>query len=61
MLNMGCEIRTNSSLHAKVTITSQGVLSGSFNLTKSGRMFNIEAGYYFPNTSGVEKKDYVFD
>lgn len=54
----GCIIRKNQSLHAKVTLTSGGVLSGSFNLTKSGRMFNLEAGFYFPNTQGVEKKEY---
>lgn len=56
---MGCEIRTNPLLHAKVTITSRGVLSGSFNLTKSGRMFNLEAGFYFPNTKGLEKREYA--
>lgn len=56
--DMGCEIKTNSSLHAKVTLTSRGVLAGSFNLTKSGRMFNLETGFYFPNTSGMEKKEY---
>jgi phosphatidylserine/phosphatidylglycerophosphate/cardiolipin synthase-like enzyme len=55
---LGCEIRTNPSLHAKATVTSKGVLSGSFNLTKSGRMFNLETGFYFPNTSGVEKEEY---
>lgn len=59
MKNMGCEIRSNSSLHAKATITSQGVLSGSFNLTKSGRLFNLEAGFYFPNTRGVERREYA--
>lgn len=57
--DMGCEIRKDSSLHAKVTLTSRGVLSGSFNLTKSGRMFNLEAGFYFPNTKGLEKKEYA--
>ncbi len=55
---IGCEIRTNPALHAKATVTSRGVLSGSFNITKSGRAFNIEAGFYFPNTSGLEKKEY---
>jgi hypothetical protein len=58
MDNLRCEVRTNPSLHAKATITSQGVLSGSFNLTKSGRVFNIEAGFYFPNTKGVERREY---
>ena len=58
LTEMGCEIRTNSSLHAKATVTTRGVLSGSFNLTKSGRFFNIEAGFYFPNTSGMEKREY---
>jgi len=55
---IGCEIKTNPSLHAKATVTSLGVLSGSFNLTESGRVFNIEAGFYFPNSKGVEKKEY---
>lgn len=58
LAELGCEIRTNSSLHAKATVTARGVLSGSFNLTKSGRVFNIEAGFYFPNTSGMEKREY---
>ena len=57
-VDLGCEVRTNPSLHAKATITTRGVLSGSFNLTKSGRLFNIEAGFYFPNTTGVEKREY---
>lgn len=55
---LGCTIRTNPSLHAKATITSRGVLSGSFNLTKSGRLFNLEAGFYFPNSQGTEKQEY---
>jgi phosphatidylserine/phosphatidylglycerophosphate/cardiolipin synthase-like enzyme len=58
LAELGCEIRTNSSLHAKATVTAKGVLSGSFNLTKSGRVYNIEAGFYFPNTSGTEKREY---
>ena len=56
--DMGCKLKKNNSLHAKVTLTSKGVLSGSFNLTKSGRMFNLETGFYFPNTEGTEKKEY---
>jgi hypothetical protein len=55
---MDCEIRTNPSLHAKATVTSRGVLSGSFNLTMSGRGMNIEAGFYFPNTIETEKEEY---
>ncbi len=55
---LGCTVRTNPSLHAKATITSRGVLSGSFNLTKSGRLFNLEAGFYFPNSHGTEKQEY---
>jgi hypothetical protein len=55
---LGCLIRTNPSLHAKATITSRGVLSGSFNLTRSGRLFNLEAGFYFPNSQGTEKREY---
>jgi phosphatidylserine/phosphatidylglycerophosphate/cardiolipin synthase-like enzyme len=58
LIDMGCEIRSNSSLHAKATITTKGVLSGSFNLTQSGRVFNLEAGFYFPNGRGVEKREY---
>jgi len=58
LAEIGCEIRTNASLHAKATITTKGVLSGSFNLTQSGRIFNLEAGFYFPNTRGTEKKEY---
>lgn len=57
--DVGCEIRLNSSLHAKATITSLGVVSGSFNLTKSGRFFNLEAGFYFTNTKGSEQKEYM--
>jgi len=45
----GCDIRVNPRLHAKVTVTSQGAISGSFNLTESGRFFNIEEGQFFPN------------
>jgi phosphatidylserine/phosphatidylglycerophosphate/cardiolipin synthase-like enzyme len=58
LAEIGCEIRTNASLHAKATITTRGVLSGSFNLTQSGRAFNLEAGFYFPNTKGTEKREY---
>lgn len=58
LIDMGCEIRSNSSLHAKATITTKGVLSGSFNLTQSGRVFNLEAGFYFANGRGVEKREY---
>lgn len=57
-LNSKCDVRTNSSLHAKATVTSRGVLSGSFNLTRSGRSINLEAGFYFANTSGVGKEEY---
>ncbi|GEM_PF-3396075 len=58
LAKMGCEIRTNASLHAKATLTSGGVLAGSFNLTQSGRSLNLEAGFYFPNTFGIEKREY---
>jgi hypothetical protein len=58
LADAGCAIRSNPLLHAKATITSMGVLSGSFNLTESGRIFNIEAGFYFPNTEGTNKKEY---
>jgi phosphatidylserine/phosphatidylglycerophosphate/cardiolipin synthase-like enzyme len=58
LVQLGCLIRTNPSLHAKATVTSGGVLAGSFNLTKSGRVFNLEAGFYFPNTRGTEKEEY---
>ena len=58
LTQIGCEIRNNGSLHAKATITTKGVLSGSFNLTQSGRVFNLEAGFYFPNTRGTEKREY---
>jgi hypothetical protein len=58
MSKMGCEIRTNSSLHAKATVSSRGVLSGSFNLTMSGRGLNVEAGFYFSNIVGTEKEEY---
>jgi len=59
LLEMGCEVRLNSSLHAKATITSQGALVGSFNLTPSGRYFNIEAGNFFPNIEGKGRKEYM--
>lgn len=55
---MKAKIRYNSNLHAKATITSQGVLVGSFNLTTSGRYYNIETGNYFSNSSGIEKEEY---
>jgi hypothetical protein len=58
LLRLGCTIRTNHSLHAKATVTSGGVLSGSFNLTRSGRIINLEAGFYFPNTEGMQKDEY---
>ena len=54
----GCEIRFNSRLHAKATVTSQGAVSGSFNLTESGRFFNLEEGHFFPNVEGESKKHY---
>jgi len=58
LVEAGCEVRTNTQLHAKATITSMGVLSGSFNLTESGRVFNIEAGFYFPSTRGPNRQEY---
>jgi len=54
----GCTIRFNSRLHAKATVTSQGAVSGSFNLTESGRFFNLEEGHFFPNSEGETKKLY---
>lgn len=54
----GCEIKFNLKLHAKATVTSQGAVSGSFNLTASGRFFNLEEGHFFPNTEGESKKHY---
>ena len=54
----GCEIKFNSRLHAKATATSQGAVSGSFNLTASGRFFNLEEGHFFPNTKDESKKHY---
>lgn len=53
-----CEIKFNPRLHAKVTVTSQGAVSGSFNLTESGRFFNLEEGQFFPN-AGESKKYYL--
>ena len=54
--DIGCEINTSPSLHAKATITSKGVLSGSFNLTQSGRVFNLEAGFYFHGVNTFEQR-----
>jgi hypothetical protein len=54
-----CEIKFNSRLHAKVTVTSQGAVSGSFNLTESGRFFNLEEGQFFPNVEGEFRKHYL--
>lgn len=54
-----CEIRFNSKLHAKATVTSQGAVSGSFNLTESGRFFNLEEGHFFPNVEGNSKNQYL--
>lgn len=56
--NRGCNIKINSKLHAKATVTSQGAVSGSFNLTASGRFFNLEEGNFFPNSTGETKKLY---
>lgn len=53
-----CEIHSNSKLHAKATVTSQGAVSGSFNLTESGRFFNLEEGHFFPNIAGESQKQY---
>ena len=58
LLNAKCDVRTQTNLHAKATITSRGILSGSFNLTKSGRMINLETGFYFPNIEGMEREEY---
>jgi hypothetical protein len=54
----GCDIRFNPRLHAKVTVTSQGAVSGSFNLTESGWFLNVEEGSFFPNTTGESKRQY---
>jgi hypothetical protein len=54
-----CEIKFNSKLHAKATVTSQGAVSGSFNLTESGRFFNLEEGQFFPNVEGESKRQYL--
>ena len=54
----GCKIRFNARLHAKATVTSQGAVSGSFNLTTSGRFLNLEEGNFFPNTEGETMKQY---
>ena len=54
-----CEIHSNSKLHAKATVTSQGAVSGSFNLTESGRFFNLEEGHFFPNVDGESQKQYL--
>ena len=54
----GCEIKFNSRLHAKATVTSQGAVSGSFNLTQSGRFFNLEEGHFFPNVEGESRRPY---
>jgi hypothetical protein len=51
-----CEVKVNPKLHAKATITSQGAVSGSFNLTESGRFFNIEEGHFFPNIRESKKQ-----
>jgi hypothetical protein len=55
----GCEIRFSSKLHAKATVTSQGVVSGSFNLTESGRFFNLEEGHFIPNIEGESRRQYL--
>lgn len=54
-----CKIRFNSRLHAKATITSQGAVSGSFNLTESGRFYNIEEGHFFPNVLRDNNNQYL--
>jgi len=54
-----CEIRSCPKLHAKATVTSQGAVSGSFNLTESGRFFNFEEGHFFPNVQGSYEQQYL--
>ena len=56
LLNAKCDVRTQSNLHAKATITSRGVLSGSFNLTKSGRMINFGSRLLFPKYARYGKR-----
>lgn len=56
---MKCEIHSSFKLHAKATVTSQGAVSGSFNLTESGRFFNLEEGHFFPNVEGESRKQYL--
>jgi phosphatidylserine/phosphatidylglycerophosphate/cardiolipin synthase-like enzyme len=51
-----CKIRFNSKLHAKLTVTSQGVVSGSFNLTESGWFHNLEEGSFFQNSTEYKKQ-----
>jgi hypothetical protein len=53
---MKCEIHSCAKLHAKATVTSLGAVSGSFNLTESGRFFNLEEGHFFPNTRESQKQ-----
>ncbi len=56
--SIGCEVHISEKLHAKGTVTSQGALTGSFNLTASGRFSNLEEGNLFANTEGDEKAMY---
>ncbi|MCW4003437.1 MAG: phospholipase D-like domain-containing protein [Candidatus Bathyarchaeota archaeon] len=51
-----CDIHSCPKLHAKATVTSQGAVSGSFNLTESGRFFNLEEGHFFPNVEESQKQ-----
>ncbi len=56
--SLQCEVRIHKKLHAKATVTSQGAVTGSFNLTPSGRFFNLEEGNFFTNSEGREGEYY---
>ena len=48
--DLGCVIYFNDKIHAKIVLTSQGVLEGSANITTTGTETNLQynTGNYFP-------------
>lgn len=56
---MNCKVRIENDLHAKATVTSTGALYGSFNLTRSGRFYNIETGSFISKAEGGQREEYM--
>lgn len=64
LFELGCKIYLNNKVHAKIVITSQGVLEGSANITTTGMETDLQynSGNYFPKKNEVffnEKVEYL--